>query len=208
MKSKFPFPSTILVAAILALASCDNSTEPIEIKSNSVSEPLTPIDKEGFKVAFIYGDSVNVKYQFLIDAEAELEQERKLIDSKLNNKLKNAEKRAAELQKTAAIMTQSEMQSAQLELQGLEMEMQQMQERLGSDFRKRELELQQEYVDKVNVYLDELNADGSYDMILNFQQGGNLLWIKQAYDITDEVVIGLNERYSAAMATKKTGSKK
>lgn len=170
----------------------------------SVKTTKNEVDDIGFKVAFIYGDTVNTRYQFLLDAEAELESERKRIDRRLRTKLEDAEKRAGELQRQAASMTQKQMQDAQMELNNLDMEMQQYQEKLGLDFRKREAELQAEYISKVNAYLDQHNADGEYDMILNFQHGGNLLWIKQAYNITDEVIEGLNKAYEDDLNAKKS----
>src|SRR5690606_20464316 len=112
------------------------------------------------------------------------------------------------LQQRAPTMNQNEMQEAQLLLQKLDLEMQQYQEKLASDFRKRESELQRLYVDKVNAYLDDYNSTGQYDMVLNFQQGGNLLWINQAFDITDEVVVGLNKAYEDEMSKKKSEKEK
>ena len=174
----------------------------------SVNSTKSIVAGDGLNAAFIYGDTVNSRYQFLLDAEAELEAERKRIDRRLRTKLEDAEKRAGELQRKAPTMTQTEMQEAQLELQNLDLEMQQYQEKLGLDFRKREAELQTEYINKVNAYLEKHNADGKYDMILNFQQGGNLLWIKQSYNITDEVIEGLNKAYQEDLNAKKSVQEK
>lgn len=160
------------------------------------------------RIAYIYGDSVNIRYQFLLDAEAELESERKRIDRRMRNKLEDAEKQASILQQRAPTMNQNEMQEAQLLLQNLDLEMQQYQEKLASDFRKRENELQILYIDKVNAFLDDYNAEGHYDMVWNYQQGGNLLWIKQAYDITEEVVVGLNKAYEDELSKKKSEKEK
>jgi outer membrane protein len=132
-----------------------------------------------------------------LDAQDELEKEQKVIEERINRKLRKAEERAMELQKQAPTMTQMQVQEAQLELQNLDIEIQQFQERLATDFRKREVELQEEYTDRVNKMLEKYNDDGTYDMILNFQPGGNLLWIKDSYDITEEVLSMLNEQYDA-----------
>ena len=206
MTFKFNFQLVLISTLAMGLLACkQESGNPEKVKPVSDTLAVKKAgNNAGFNVAFIYGDSVNLKYQFLLDAESELESERKRIDRRLQTKLQEAEKRAAELQKQAPTMTQTQMQEAQLEMQNLDLEMQRYQEKLGQDFRKRESELQLEYIDKVNAYLDEYNADGTYDMVLNFQQGGNLLWIKQAYNITDEVIKGLNEAYENEMSQKNT----
>ncbi len=195
-----------LVVLSTALLSCNQEQKTdsaTPVKSDTLATRPAPTAGGGMNVAFIYGDTVNNRYQFLLDAEAELESERKRIDRRLQNKLSEAEKRAAELQRQAPTMTQTQMQEAQLELQNLDLEMQQYQERLASDFRKREVELQKEYVEKVNSFLEDYNSDGTYDMVLNFQQGGNLLWIKDSYNITDEVIEGLNVAYEKQLNEKK-----
>ncbi|HKL40613.1 MAG TPA: OmpH family outer membrane protein [Cryomorphaceae bacterium] len=198
------------VIAVLTLTiSCDERQEskaqdsPVQKKADS-----TDVENAGLKVAFIYGDTVNTKYRFLIDAQDELAKEQKVIEERINRKLQKAEKRAMELQKQAPTMTQMQVQEAQLELQNLDLEIQQFQERLATDFRKREVELQEEYTKRVDKMLEEYNADGTYDMILNFQPGGNLLWIKDSYDITDEVLTKLNDQYDADLSaqTEKTDS--
>lgn len=163
-----------------------SSAEPDSIAQSAVKD---------LKIAFIYGDSINEHYDFLIDAQAELEAEQARIDRQMQNKLKKAQARAAELQQQAPTMTQQQMQAAQLELQRLDLEMQQHQEKLTNQYLARERELQKEYINKIDTFLADYNADGTYDMIFNYQQGGNLLLINQAFDITQEVLTGLNAAY-------------
>lgn len=204
-----PFSLLVLSAALFSCNQEQKADPVAPVSSDTLSvKPASTTSGSGMNIAFIYGDSVNNRYQFLLDAEAELESERKRIDRRLQNKLSEAEKRAGELQRQAPTMTQTQMQEAQLELQNLDLEMQQYQERLAADFRKREVELQKEYVEKVNSYLDDYNADGTYDMVLNFQQGGNLLWIKDSYNITNEVIDGLNRAYEKHLNEKKANQAK
>src|SRR5690554_5306646 len=201
----------ILLSLLTAVfVSCNPPTETSEdqvvpkIVQSETIDTVASKSGNNLKIAYIYGDSVNNRYQFLLDAEAELESERKRIDRRMRNKLEEAEKQANILQQRAPTMNQSEMQEAQLLLQNLDLEMQHYQEKLANDFRKRESELQRLYIDKVNTFLDDYNSNGQYDMIFNYQQGGNLLWIKQAYDITDEVVAGLNKAYEDELSMKKS----
>jgi len=184
-------------------------------KSDTVNEPPNKSDTlavktptSGVRIAFIYGDSINDSYQFLIDAKKELEAEEKNMQGRLRAKLQRAEARAMELQQKAQTMTQTQMQEAQLELQGLDIEMQQFQEKLATDFRQRESELQGDYIGRVDSFLTRYNADGLYDMILNYQKGGQLLFMNTQMDITNEVLKGLNEEYSAEMAAAKAAAPK
>ena len=194
----------ILTAIIGFATSCETSQTSELPEENVVADADTIQNNEParLRVAFIYGDTINENYQFLQDAQEELDKEQKVIEQRINRKLQKAEQRAMELQKQAATMTQMQVQEAQLELQNLDIEIQQFQEKLATDFRKREIELQEEYTERVNKMLDEYNADGAYDMILNFQPGGNLLWIDDAYDITNEVLEKLNRQYDEDLQAK------
>jgi len=171
--------------------------------SADMAQPVDTVESEpvqqSLKIAFFYGDSINENYEFLLEANDELDQEEKTIQERLERKMRKAEQRAAELQQQAPTMTQMHMQEAQLELQNLDLEYQRFQEKLMSDFRNREIELRDEYIQRVDSFLDVYNADGKYDFILNYQRGGNLIWAKESYDITEEVVNGLNDAYTAEL---------
>ncbi len=196
------FAAAMLLATVVA---CDGGKDTaVQSQEGSPKDTLQASNQAatGVRIAFIYGDSINASYQFLLDAEAELERESKLIDDRIRRKYERAEKRAAELQKEAPTMGQLEMQEAQFELQDLQIEIQEFQEKLARDFRKREVELQKDYLKRVNEFLEEYNSDGRYDIIMNFQPGGNLLWMSDSFDITADVLAGLNARYKRELAEK------
>jgi outer membrane protein len=195
------------LAVALLFSACNDQPAQQPVSEPEPSE-TAKVESSGLNLAFIYGDSVNVRYRFLIDAEEELEREGKLIDERIRRKYDRAEKRAAELQQEAPTMGQLEMQEAQIEIQNLQVEMQEFQEKLARDFRKREVELQTTYLERINAFLEDYNSDERYDVIMNFQPGGNLLWMSDAFDITDEVIEGLNARYEAEMAAEKAEDKK
>ncbi len=193
--------SVLLVA--LAMASCDRPQNQGTAETAPTDTLEAEPEPQALSIAFIYGDTINKKYNFLIDAQNELDAEEKRIQERVQRKLQRAEKRAQELNQQAPTMTQAQMQEAQLELQNLDLELQQFQEKLASDFRKRERELQTEYLSRVNEYLDEYNADGTYDFVLNFQPGGNLIWAKETHDVTEDVLKGLNEKYDEELRADK-----
>jgi len=196
-------PIYILLIAIFFSCSEGGQSPPPEKSAITDSIQSTP-DKQDLQIAFFYGDSINEKYEFLLEANDELDQEEKTIQERLQRKMRKAEQRAAELQQQAPSMTQMQMQEAQLELQNLDMEYQRFQEKLTSDFRKRELELRDEYIQRVDSFLDIYNKDGQYDFILNYQRGGNLIWANEAYNITDDVIMGLNETYANEKQAQKS----
>lgn len=208
MKFSSALALTSIFALSYALSGCNNSsTSDAPSDERIVAKDSSANQGSALRVAFIYGDTVNVKYNFLIDAEAELEREGNLIDERIRKKYERAETRAAELQREAPTMGQLEMQEAQIEMQNLQIEIQEFQEKLARDFRNREVELQREYLSRVNAFLEAFNSEDEYDIILNFQPGGNLLWVSESYDITDQVLDGLNKEYADELASAKNQDK-
>jgi outer membrane protein len=199
---KLFIPACIILLS--GLISCNDQANTALDNTATATDTLKADSKdESLKIAFFYGDSINENYDFLQEANDELDQEEKTIQERLERKMRKAEQRAAELQQQAPTMTQMQMQEAQLELQNLDLEYQRFQEKLTSDFRKREIELRDEYIQRVDSFLDEYNLEHNYDFILNYQRGGNLIWANDAYDITQEVIDGLNKAYAAELATEK-----
>lgn len=51
-------------------------------------------------------------------------------------------------------------------------------------------------MDKINVYLEEFGKSNSYDIIFGTAAGGSILYgNKSKFDITSDLIKGLNERY-------------
>ncbi len=194
------------ICSVFALASCNPEapdTGGVDKPAAKTQKSIDNIESRPLNIAFIFGDTINDKYNFLIDARKELESEEKVMEERVNRKIQKAENRYRELQQQSTTMSQADMQEAQLELQNLDLEIRQFQETLATDYRKRETELQKEYIEKIDDFLEEFNANGHYDMIFNYQRGGNVLWVKDSFDITDSVLTQLNDRYAKGMAEKK-----
>jgi Skp family chaperone for outer membrane proteins len=71
-------------------------------------------------------------------------------------------------------------------------ELENLRQKLSTDFMNQQAALTQQLQDSVQQYLNEMNADGHYHLILN----DAVLMNKVAgYDITNDVIEALNARY-------------
>jgi outer membrane protein len=76
-----------------------------------------------------------------------------------------------------------------------EQELQELEAKLTQDIMLENQKLNMQLADSLNNYLKEFNADGRYHIILSNAAKDNVLMASEEYDITDEVVAGLNARY-------------
>ena len=84
--------------------------------------------------------------------------------------------------------------------------MQSLQQRLGAEFQEETDKYNKALHDSIANYLARYNKDKKYSIIFS-KSGDNLLYCDKAYDITKEIIAGLNKAYKPA-ALKKEEKKK
>ena len=173
-----------------------------EVEPEKVRKPKLPI-------AYVNMDKLNREYKFVIDANARLnsmaDKSRKQLVDKYNSLAASLQAQEQDLIKRAQsgqIESEEEFnrQRAELEkkLQKAQQELATMESKLAQE-NEAELQKQSKLLNKrVNEFLKVYNADGRYELILSNlgEIKDNILYsVTPAYDITDEVVRGLNARY-------------
>ena len=173
-----------------------------EVAPEKMRKPKLPI-------AYVNMDKLNREYKFVIDANARLnsmaDKSRKQLVDKYNSLAASLQAQEQDLIKRAQsgqIESEEECnrQRAELEkkLQKAQQELATMESKLAQE-NEAELQKQSKLLNKrVNEFLKVYNADGRYELILSNlgEIKDNILYsVTPAYDITDEVVRGLNARY-------------
>ena len=97
--------------------------------------------------------------------------------------------------------TQQQAESVQAGLQKQNNDLQALNQRLTAEFQSETEKFNEELRKNIQAYLAEYNKDKKYSIIFS-KQGDNILYADGAYDITKEVVAGLNKSYKAAPAKK------
>lgn len=152
------------------------------------------------KIAFINLDTLNAQYEFLEDNLAELRTEQGKSERRMANKVRKAEEEYMQLQEDARFMTEAEIQQAQVSLQNKQIELQEYQDRLANDLLKLEASMQEVLSGNIMSMVEEVNLKYGYDYVLAKSAGGGILIGNDAYDITTEVIDGLNSKYQAEQA--------
>ena len=151
------------------------------------------------KIAFVEIDSLLSKYHFCNDVNEEMLKKEENIRTTLNEKGKKLEKQAAEFQRkyenngfVSPERAQQEYQRIQKQQQELQELQQKLTNELAAENQKNTLELR----DSINAFLKVYNQEKGYDLIISNSGFNNLLYGNPAYNITNEVVEGLNARYN------------
>ncbi|MBM6993695.1 MAG: OmpH family outer membrane protein [Prevotella sp.] len=203
MKKKNVF-CILSIAALSAfcMTSCDKSNSKMDEKTT----PTTTKAAAGSKIAYVEVDSIMTQYNFCKEYS-------KLLQQKGNNIQKTLAAKQQQLQVAAANFQQKIQQNAytreqaegvQAGLQKQNNDLQALNQRLSNEFQSETEKYNKALHDSLQHYLAIYNKDKKYSMIFA-KQGDNLLYADKAYDITNDVVAGLNKMYKGTLYT--TGSK-
>lgn len=196
--------SSVAIAAIaaLSLASCNKSQPQVEAKSESKA----PAD---LKIAYVEVDSIMTQYTFAKEYAALLEKKGQNIQATLAQKQQSLQAAAANFQQKIqqnAFASREQAESQQAAIQRQQNDLQGLQQRLSNEFASEQEKYNNALHDSISHYLAVYNKDKKYSIIFS-KSGDNLLYADKAYDITKEVIAGLNKAYKgklpAATADKK-----
>ena len=195
---KYLFGASILSLSI-ALASC-NKNESTTGNSEDAEEETT-----GLKIAYVELDSLMSEYQLYKDYSEVLTRKGTNIQNTLADKQRKLEQHAASMQKkyeSNGFTTRDELERAQNNLQREQEELQQLADRLNGEFNNEQARVNEEARDSIQAFLKEYNKKKKYDYVM-IKAGDNLLIANPKFNITNDIIKGLNKRYKISPEVSK-----
>lgn len=186
-----------LALAVTAMfASCNNAP-----KSNDVATTATT--KSELKIAFVEVDSIMSQYTFSKEYQEVLQKKANNIQSTLASKQQTLQAAVAKLQQDyqSNALTQESAQVRQAAIQKQGSDLDALNQRLSNEFQAETAKFNQALRDSIQNYLKVYNKDKNYSLILT-KAGDNILFADKKYDITNEVIAGLNKSYKPAKKEK------
>ena len=147
-----------------------------------------------FRIGYFEMDSIENNYEMVKDVKAEISKKEDQYNKAVNELGVTYNNRRLSYQQKAQTMTEADAQAATQDLQQLEKSLQNRRQALDQEY--------QDFVSKLNIslkkriedYIATFNADRRYAYIVAADQG--FFYYKDStYDITAQVIKGLNETY-------------
>lgn len=182
--------------AALALTSCNKSQPQVDEKS----EAQAPTE---LKIAYVEVDSIMTQYTFAKEYAAILEKKGNNIQATIAKKSQALQSAAANFQQKIQqnAYTREQAEAIQAGLQKQNNDLQGLQQRLSNEFANEQAKYNKALHDSIANFLSSYNKDKKYSIIFS-KSGDNLLYADKAYDITKEVIAGLNKAYKSKPAAK------
>lgn len=163
--------------------------------NKSSSGSAVKAGKGEFKMAYFDIDSLQEKYEYFKDVSGEVKSKEAEVTSQLTSMQENYQKRLRQLQEKGPTMTQSEGEAAQRELAGMQQKYQQRQMTLEQNLKKQQMDLMTDVRTRIETFLKDYNKEKGYAFILSYEPGFMLYYRDSVYDITNDVIQGLNSVY-------------
>lgn len=168
-------------------------------KKPAASESVAITPSEVMPVAYLNVDSLLENYTFAQEASEQLMTKQEDARLKMNTKLRTFQNELAEFQRKLennAYLSRERAEKDQQKLAKKEQELQELEAKLTQDIMLENQKLNAQLADSLTNFLKVFNADGRYHVILSNTAKDNVLMANEHYDITDEVITGLNARYT------------
>lgn len=182
----------VLVAAVAALFVIFYSGQK---PASAETAALNPT--EVIPVAYLNVDSLLTNYTFALEASDKLMSKQEDARVKMNTKLRTFQNEVADFQRKLennAFLSRERAEKEQQRLAKKEQELQELEAKLTQDIMMENQKLNLQLADSLNNFLKEFNADGRFHIILSNSAKDNVLMANEQYDITEEVINGLNAR--------------
>ena len=176
--------NVVLVAAVAALF-----VIVLKNPKAATAEPVAVENTGSLPVAYLNVDSLLANYSFAIEASEQLMSKQEDARLKMNTKLRTFQNEVADFQRKLqnnAFLSRERAEKEQ--------ELQELEAKLTQDIMLENQKLNMQLADSLTNFLQVFNADGRYHVILSNTAKDNVLMAAEQYDITQEVVAGMNAR--------------
>ncbi len=196
--NKKNFFRTVAVAAlaVFTMSACQDSTKMDD--KPSASAPAKGATG-ALKIAYVEVDSLMTQYTFCKEYQKILEKRQQNVQNTLATQQRNLEAAAQNFQnklQNNGFTSREEAEKQQANLQHQDQQLQASAQRLQSELLSQTDKFNQALRDSIQHFLVQYNKDKKYSLILT-KQGDNILYADKSFDITAEVVAGLNKAYKS-----------
>ena len=184
---KYIFPALAIAAMMV---SCNN-------QSPKMDEQPAAVSADGLKIAYVEVDSLMTQYNFAKDYSVTLQKQSNNARNTLNQKGNALQAAVANFQQKVnnnGFTSREQAASQQAAIERQQRDLQELQARLEGELANQTAKFNEALRDSLQNFLKDYNNDKKYDMILA-KSGDNILMANKRFDITQDVINGLNKRY-------------
>jgi len=188
--------STILSIIALALIgvlfyfqfSKGDQQKKVAVKTDNNAAP-------SFAVAYFDIDSLQEHYEYFKDVSGDMKKKENAMNAELNDLTNKYQRTVRKWQEKGNNITQAEYEAAQREVGLQQQQIQQRKGELEQEMQKLQVDRMSELRKQVEEFLKDYNKDKRFAYILSYEPGFIIYYKDSAYNITGDLISGLNSQY-------------
>lgn len=203
-KLNYILNGVLAVAAVVLFAQCAGNKNETSATENTPEGGVTA-GTTNMKIAYVEIDTLLTKYNFWNDLNEMMMRKEENIRATLNQKARELEAEAKEFQRkyeNGGFTSRERMEQENARLGKKQQDLQELQNRLTNELAAENQKNSLQLRDSINSFLKEYNKTKGYSLIISNTGFDNLLYADSTFNITQEIVQGLNKRYSPALNKK------
>ena len=186
------------LAFIVLFSQCAGKTEN---QTATATPAQATTELSGMKIAYVEIDTLLTKYNFCIDLNEAMMKKSENIRLTLTEKATALQKEQQDFQKkyeNNAFLSQERAQQEYARLTKMEQDLEALRNKLQNGLMEENNKNSLMFRDSINAFLKEYNKTHGYNLIFSNTGFDNLLYADSVFNITKEIVDGLNARYSSS----------
>ncbi len=183
-----------IVIAALSLAGCTSGKANGEVGSGEAVKT----NGTGTKIVYINTDTLMSNYLLAIELNEAFWKKQEERRTELNIKAKSLDQETNEFQRKLqnnGFLSEARAVHARDQLLIKQENLRRLQQDMMDKTAREQNELNKQLYDKLTSFLKEYNKEKGFDIVLSTQVGSTVLYAVDGFDITNDVVKGLNEEY-------------
>ncbi len=183
-----------IVIAALSLAGCTSGKANGEVGSGEAVKT----NGTGTKIVYINTDTLMSNYLLAIELNEAFWKKQEERRTELNIKAKSLDQETNEFQRKLqnnGFLSEDSAVDARDQLLIKQENLRRLQQDMMDKTAREQNELNKQLYDKLTSFLKEYNKEKGFDIVLSTQVGSTVLYAVDGFDITNDVVKGLNEEY-------------
>jgi outer membrane protein len=148
-------------------------------------------------IAYFNMDSVMARWDLYFDYQQELQKRQTDMETEFSGRTEKYYQNVQDAQYKVqrGLVTRSEAEQLQQQLADEQQNLMNLQNQYTSQLQEEGLVKNRKLLDMIERYVRELSEQNGYAYVYSYSFGGNLIYGAEPFDITDDVVKGLNERF-------------
>ncbi len=185
----------LVIAAAITLATACKQPTATDVATTATTTTTTAA-ATGEKIAYVNTDTLNVKYQFLIDTKKRLEDKMKGAQKDLEGRAMSVQKEMEQAQANVQNMSPNERETVGAKLQKKQEDLERYRQSVAETMEKEQGELDKKFRAKVGEVMKQIATENGYTYVLSYTYVGvGMLYGDPSRDITAKVLEKLNAAY-------------